>query len=211
MEAIKNFFIKHKNRFVKNYQKMGKKRKGYLLLFLILTGVLLWAFVSAGVITHNFNRSMLKSAVNKQEIDVSGVILTETKDGERYWELYGEAGSYNNENNIAILDNVIGNFYKGKEVVMSFQATKGTYNEKRQQIILYDNTFIVTKDGVSLSTDRLVWSGSDKDIVVKGNVEIRSKNELLAKGNEGIISPDCSRFKIMGNTETKIYDSKEKK
>ena len=188
-----------------------KKRRLYFLIFLILFFVLLWAFITAGIITHNFNRNVLKGAEDKQEIDVSGVILTESKNGLKYWEMYAETGSYTNKDNIAMLNNIIGNFYKDKEVAMSFEASKGTYNEKKKQIILYDNTFIALKDGISLSTDRLIWSGSDKDILIKGNIRINKGNELISSGDEGIISPDYTHFKITGHTKTQLFNLKEKK
>lgn len=194
-------------------QKISKKRKRrlYFLVFLVLFFVLLWAFITAGIITHNFNRNVLQGAEDKQEIDVSGVILTESKNGLKYWEMYAETGSYSNKENIAMLNNIIGNFYKDKEVAMSFEASRGTYNEKKKQIILYDNTFIALKDGISLSTDRLIWSGSDKDILIKGNIKINKGNELISSGDEGVISPDYTHFKITGNTKTQLLDLKEKK
>ena len=188
-----------------------KKRKIYFIVFLSLSAVMLWAFITAGIITHNFNRNVLKGAEDRQEIDISGIILTETKNGLKYWEMYAETGSYTNKDNIAMLNNIIGNFYKGKDVAMSFEATKGTYNEKKKQIILYDNTYIALKDGISLSTDRLIWSGSDQDILVKGNIRINKGNELISSGDEGIISPDYTHFKIVGHTKTQVFDLKEKK
>ena len=183
-----------------------KKRKMYFIIFLSLSGLLLWAFVTAGIITHNFNRNVIKGAEDRQEIDISGIILTETKNGLKYWEMYAETGSYTNKDNIAMLNNIIGNFYKGKEVAMSFEATKGTYNEKKKQIVLYDNTYIALKDGISLSTDRLIWSGSDQDILVKGNIKINKGNELISSGDEGVISPDYTHFKITGHTKTQLFE-----
>ena len=202
-------------RDIKDYKdrkiSRARKRKLYYLLFFTLFAVLLWAFITAEIITHNFNRNLLKGSEDRQEIDVSGIILTETKNGLKFWELYAETGAYNNNDNIAMLENIVGNFYKDKDVAMSFEATKGTYNEKRKQIILYDNTFIALKDGISLSTDRLIWSGSDQDILIKGNIKINKGNELIARGDEGVISSDYTHFIIIGKTQTQLYELKEKK
>jgi len=179
-------------------------------LFIAVVGVLAWAFISAGVITRNFNRSQLVGTENRQELDVSSVILTETKGDKKYWEIYGEKGLYNSDNKVALLENVTGNFYSGSDVSMSFESTKGTYNEVRKQIILYENTHIVIKDGTSLYADRLTWSGSDKDVIAAGHVKINRNNELIATAEKAIISPDYSKFKIVGKTVTKLYDLKEK-
>ena len=195
-----------------NYWKnLSKKRKAYILAFLALVGILAWAFISAGIITHNFNRSQLSTQENKQEALISGLILTETKDKAKYWEIYGETGSYSSNNEVAILNNVIGNFYdSNNEVSMSFESTHGTYNSKKNEIILYDDTYIVIKDGTSLKADRLTWSGSDKPIIAKGNIEIMRNNGLHATAEEVEISPDYEKFKIKGHAVSKLYDTKEK-
>lgn len=194
-----------------NFKNLGRKRITYLSLFAALACVLIWAFVSAGVITRNFNREQLVGTENRQELDISSIILTETKEGKKYWEIYAEKGSYASDNRVALLENITGNFYSNNEVSMSFESSKGTYNEEKKQIILYDNTHIVIKDGTSIYTDRLIWSGSDKEIVAKGHIKINRNNELISTAEKAVISPDYSRFKIIGKTVTKIYDLKEKK
>lgn len=194
-----------------NFKKLGRKRTIYAIGFLVVAGVLLWAFITAGIITRNFNREQLIGTENRQELDVSGIIITETKEDKKYWEVYGERGYYNSDNRVAILENVTGNFYSKNEVSMSFESSKATYNEVKKQIILYNDTHIVIKDGTSLYCDRLTWSGSDKDIVAKGNIKINRNNELIATADKAVINPDYSRFQIAGKTVTKLYKLKEKK
>ena len=179
--------------------------------FLGIAGVLAWAFITAGVITRNFNREQLIGTENRQELDVSSVILTETKGDKKYWEIYGETGNYNSDNRIALLENVTGNFYSNNEVSMSFESSMGTYNEAKKQIILYKDTHIVIKDGTSLYCDRLTWSGSDKDVIAQGNIKINRNNELVATAEKAVIDPEYSRFRIVGKTVTKLYNLKEKK
>lgn len=190
---------------------MSKKKKIYTGAFLALAAVLIWAFVSAEIITRNFNRQQLVGTENRQELDVSGIIITETKSGTKYWEIYGETGNYNSDSKIALLDNVTGNFYSNNAVSMSFESSKATYNEEKKQIILFNNIHIVIKDGTQLYCDRLTWSGSDKDVIAKGNIKINRNNELIAIAQEAIINPDYSRFQIKGKTVTKLYNLKEKK
>ena len=156
-------------------------------------------------------RTQLLGTENKQELGVSSVILVETKEDEKFWEIYAKSGSYDSDNKVAMLNSVIGNFYQDNEVSMSFESSKGSYNEQKQEIILYENTHIVIKDGTSLFCDTLIWSGSDKDIIVRGNVKIVRDNELFSEAEEGVIASDYSKFKIKGNSVTKLYESKEKK
>ena len=194
-----------------NFQKLGKKRTIYLILGLVVVGVLAWAFIGAGIITRNFNREQLIGTENRQELDISSIILTETKEDKKYWEIYAEKGYYSSDNKVALLENVTGNFYKDNEVSMSFESSKGTYNEVKGQIILYNNTHIVIKDGTSLYADRLIWSGSDKDVIAEGNIKIKRNRQLVSTADKAIISSDYSSFKIIGKTVTKLYDLKEKK
>lgn len=194
-----------------NFNNLDRKKKIYVLVFVAIVGVLAWAFISAGIITRNFNREQLVGTENRQELDISSIILTETKGDKKYWEIYGESGYYNSDNKVAILENVTGNFYSNNEVSMSFESSKGTYNEQKRQIILYNNTHIVIKDGTSLYCDRLVWSGSDKDIEALGNIRIVRNRELVSYAQKAIIDPDYSDFKIVGKTVTKLYNLKEKK
>lgn len=172
----------------------------------------MWAFISAGIITHNFNRSQLSGEKDRQEALINGIILTETKNEHKYWEIYGETGAYDSDNGVALLDNCIGNFYDSEnQVSMSFESTKGTYNEAKKQIILYQDTHIVIKDGTSLEADRVTWSGSDSPVYASGNVRITRNKEFLATADAVEISPDYDKFKISGKAVSKMYDSKEKK
>ena len=196
--------------FKSRLQNLTRKQKAYAGAFAAIVGLLAWAFISAGVITHNFNRSQLQTDQDRQEALINGIILTETKDEKKYWEIYGETGNYDSKNGVAMLNNVVGNFYDdNNEVSMSFESSKGTYNEKKEQIILYDDTFIVLKDLTTLRANRLVWSGKDIPIIAEGNVRITRKSYLLSTAKKVEISPDYEKFKIIGNTVSKVYSDKE--
>lgn len=191
-------------------RNLSRKQKAYIGAFIAIVGLLGWAFISAGIITHNFNRSQLQTDQDRQEALINGIILTETKDEKKYWEIYGETGNYDSKNGVAMLNNVVGNFYDdNNEVSMSFESSKGTYNEKKEQIILYDDTFIVLKDLTTLRANKLVWSGKDIPIVAQGNVRITRKSDLLSTAKKVEISPDYEKFKIIGNTVSKVYSDKE--
>ena len=185
---------------------LNKKKLALFLSVFLIVGIMSWAFISAGLITCNFNRSQIEGAQDEQKVDAVGIIITETKDGKKYFEIYGETGNYTNELNVATLHNVVGNFYKDGEVAMSFQSSKGTYDEKAGVITLYENTFIVLKDETSLSADKLTWSGSDENTIAEGNVKIKKSKEMIALANKCIISSGYDKFKIIGKTQTKIFE-----
>ena len=195
-----------------NWKNFSKKKKTYLILGTGFVAVLLWAFVAAGVITHNFNRAQLAGDGNKQEAEIEGIILTETKDDHKYWEIYGDTGSYSSDNKVALLSNCIGNFYGNDgEVSMSFESSNGTYNSEENEIILYKDTKVVVKDGTTLYADKLIWAGSDVPIVATGNIKIIRDKQFLATADKVTINPEYDNFKIEGHAVSKIYETKENK
>lgn len=196
-------------RLFKTFRNLDKKKRIYLIVLFLILFVMFWAFMTAGVITANFNRSQVNDADGGQKVDAFGIIITETKESKKYFEIYGESGNYSNDHSVATLNNVVGNFYKNGEVAMSFQSSKGAYDEKAGTITLYDNTYIVLKDDTSLAADKLTWSGSDKETIAEGNVKIKKSNEMYALADKCVIGVGYDKFKIIGKTQTKIY-GKEK-
>ena len=94
---------------------------------------------------------------------------------------------------------------------MSFQSSKGQYDENNNQIILFENTYIVLKDNTSLLTDKLTWSGSDEDTIAEGNVKIKRGNEFYATADKCIIFAGYDKFKIVGKSQSKIFENEENK
>ena len=192
-----------------DWKNLPKKKRLYVIVTAVIVGILAWAFITASVITHDFNRQQVEALGDKQEATVNGVILTETKDEQKYWEIYGEKGKWDSVNGVAQLENVIGNFYKDNEVSMSFESSKGTYNSKNGDIILHEDTFIVLKDGVSLKADNLHWEDSKLPIVATGNIVIQKDNQLISTADKIIINPDYESFRIEGNTVSKVYEEEK--
>lgn len=188
---------------------LSKKNRLYLIAVLAVTGVLAWAFITAGMITRDFNRQQRAAAGESQEAEVSGIILTETKNEQKYWEIYGDTGNWNSNKSIAQLNGVIGNFYRDNEVSMSFKSSKGTYNAERGDITLYEHTIIALKDGITLKADKLHWLDNDSPIIAEGHIEIQKDNSLHSLAEKIEISPDYNTFKISGNTVSNVYEDKK--
>ena len=195
--------------FSMNWKNIQKKKRTYIAVILVLVGILAWAFITAGVITHDFNRKQVQAQGDEQEAVVQGIILTETKEEQKYWEIYGDTGKWDSANGVAQLNGVIGNFYKDNEVSMSFESSKGTYNSKEGDITLYSDTCIALKDGITLKADKLHWLNSHSPIVAEGHIKIQKGRELLSTADKIIINPDYSSFKIVGHTVSKVYEDKK--
>lgn len=105
------------------------------------------------------------------------------------------------------MTNIVGNFYKDKEVVASFESSRGTYNQQKKQIVLYEKTLIAYKDGSNVSANRMVWSGKDSDIVAEGNVRLELPSKVVVYAQKGTLSSDFKDLKVFGRTKTEIYDN----
>ena len=192
-----------------DFKKLSKKKRVYLLFGIAVAGVLLWAFATAKLITHDFNRQMVAGKQNNQNAIVKGVILTETKNEQKYWEIYGDTGHWEGTQGIAQLNGVLANFYKDNDVTMSLKSSKGTYNSETKVITLYDDTVIAIEGGITLNADKLTYTGSDAPIVAEGHIKVRKDNSLISTADKIIISPDYTNFKIIGHTTSKIYEDKK--
>lgn len=192
-----------------DWKKLSKKKRLYFIIAGSMAMVLLWAFVTAKVITHDFNRQHVAANKDEQQAIVNGIILTETKNDTKYWEIYGENGKWNSISGVAQLNNVLANFYKDNEVSMSLQSSKGTYDSKTKAVTLYKDTFIVLKDGITLNADKLTWINSSSPVIAEGHIKIQKANQLLSTADKIIISPNYDSFKIEGNTVSKVYEDKK--
>lgn len=208
MEKFKKFLAKIDRRY---FSRLQKKQKIYLGVFVVITCILFWAFLSAGVITHNFNRSVLKGDTDKQQLEVKGMILTESKEGQKSWEIFGETGEYSSDHKVAKLNNVIGNFYKDNKVNMSFQSSRGTYSEETHNIDLYENTYVVLENDIAVTADHITYFSDTKTITAKGHVHVDRQGTFIATADEAVVNSDFSTFLIKGHTVTRIYESGDKK
>ena len=184
---------------------MSKRKITYIVILSLVVLGCAWAFISAGVITKNFKKEAINNAGEKQKLNIENLIITETKEDKKYWELYAESGYYDSQNKVAILYNVIGNFYDDDEVVLSMESSKGTFSEETKKVVLYENSYFIYKDGTDVRADRFVWQGNDKDIVAQGNVIIRRNGELRTFSNEAVLTNQMTSVRIKGRSKTELY------
>lgn len=190
---------------------MKKRNKFYIALAVLVIIGLIWAFIAGRMITKNFRKDILSNAMDKQKIIVHGLIVTETKDNEKYWEIYAEEGHYNSKDKVVLLNNVFGNFYRDGEVIMSFKSDKGTLTETTKKVVLYENSLIVYKGGEYIMADRLTWQGKEADITAQGNIVMEKKDQIRLHGDSASLTPDWSDFKIKGRVKTELFGGEGKK
>ncbi len=189
---------------IKNFLN-DKKNILYIIAFSILVFACLWAFISASVITNSFRNKIINQTYQNREANIESLLVTETKDGRKLWELFAEQGMYTDTNNIVLLEGIIGNFYGDNIVKASFKADNGTYNTTKKEIILYDNVILIYKDGTNISAQRIKYSGKNTDIIAEGDVRIERPHEAVLIGHKAILDGNYKDFHIEGRTQTQFY------
>lgn len=185
---------------------MKKKNKLYIILGVIVLVACVWAFVSAGIITSSFRAKLAANKLGMQEVNIKNLLVTETKEGKKHWEMFADNGYYDSSSNKATLNGIVGNFYSDDKVVASFRSSKGTYDKETKKIMLYEDSVIVYKDGSNVSADRIVWEGKDSDIVAKHNVRMELPSKVVVYSDRATLSSDFTKLKVLGKSKTEIYD-----
>lgn len=187
-----------------------EKKKLYKILLISALSLCAFSFLWAWWVTRGVRGNSAESLAT-QKISVNNLVLTETKNKKKYWELYSKRAEYDSSSTEVILYNIIGNFYNEEgEVVLSFSSPKGIYVQETEKVTLIGETRIATKDNSFARADRFEWEGKNSNIRAIGNVYLNRNNDIIAKANEAVFKPDLTWFKILGKSETKVY-SKDKK
>ena len=118
-------------KFLKN-----KKNIAIISVFLAVVFLCVWAFISAGMMTKSFKTKIIEQTYKNKEANIESLLVTETKDGEKLFELYAEKGRYTDTDNIVLLLDLVGNFYDNNKVKASFKADQGTYNTTTKQFTI---------------------------------------------------------------------------
>ena len=182
------------------------KDKFYIILSAIIIIALGWAFISAAVITRNFKKNAATNNLANKKVYVEDLLLTETKDGKKYWEIYADKGYYEESDKIAFVTNAIGNFYDKDVVVASFKSPRATINSETGSIVMYDRSILMYKDFTSIIADEFTYDGKDKPIYAKGHVVIENPGQFIVNGSDAILSDEMTKFTIKGKVETKIFE-----
>lgn len=186
---------------------MSKKLTISLIIIAVITVLSIWAFNSSMNLTKNVNRFEQEEDLDgADKAKVEELIITETRNSQKFWEVYASSGQYDHEKNMAKLTEVKGNFYKNNKVVLSFDAPIAFYNDKNKEIKLSGGARALTDDNVFITAKEFNWAGNKDEITAKNNVRI-SRGQFLSTGNLSKFSTDFSRFEMSGNVKTNMFKS----
>ena len=183
-----------------------KKKNLYIWAFSAVMILCLSCFVWYWWVTRDI-RATDSEGLSSQKLEVKNLFLTETKEHKKYWEMYAKKGYYSSSEGTVTLIDIIGNFYDEKEeVMMSFRSDEGRYNEKTKEIHMIGNIYVVAREGSAIRADEFIWKGKDELIKAQGNVKINRNNDIITSSERAYFNTDLTKFKIEGNSVTKVYE-----
>ncbi|OGI03366.1 MAG: LPS export ABC transporter periplasmic protein LptC [Candidatus Melainabacteria bacterium GWF2_37_15] len=183
---------------------MTKKSIFSLLILVILGTLSIWAFLFSKSLMGNVHISEEES-VGDEQVAIKELVITETKNGQKFWEVYAETGHYDNGNNIAVLKNIAGNFYKDDGVVLSVQSPEATFNKDNKEIKLQGGAQAANNKGVYIRADEICWTGSKDEVTAKGNVKIIKEDGLMTVSDESSFDTDFTNLKLSGNVNSYVF------
>ncbi len=182
------------------------KKTFFSLLVLAVMGILsIWAFVMSKNMIGQIEISDSEK-LGDEQISIKELVITETKDGKKFWEVYADSGQYNNGNNIALLYNIVGNFYQEGNVVLSVVSPKAEYNNDTKEIKLFGGAEAANNKNVFLNAREIRWAGSKNEITAAGNVKIIKEDEgIMTISDKSIFDTDFKNIQLSGDASTYVY------
>lgn len=191
-----------------------KKRVKIAISFIIVVLIACIAgFINAWVMTGGLTLSDLTEGQKEkaEKLWVENILLTETKNGKKYWEIHGKSGQYVDKQDRVILNDVIGNFYDDKGgVILSFAGDKGEYETMTKRVILTQNAKLATKDETQMNANKITWEGNDNIIHAEGNVKTLRGDEAVIYCDKTVFSTNFDYFRVYGHTKTELYEKGDK-
>lgn len=184
---------------------MTKKTLISLIVIIIMILLSIWAFVFSktmmGDVELNHDENM-----GDEQITIKELVITETKEGKKFWEVYADYGKYNNGNDVAVLNNITGNFYKDDEVVMSVMSPKALFNNLTKEVTLFGGAQAANNKNVYIQANEILWAGAKNEVTARGNVKIfKQEDGIMTESDESTFDTDFTNMELSGDANTYVY------
>ncbi len=181
------------------------KKTIFSLILLAVFGILsIFAFIVSKNIMKDINMSA-HNPTSDEQITLKELIITETKEGQKFWEVYADSGYYNNGTDIAVLKNITGNFYKDGKIILSVASPIAVYNRKKKEITLKGGARAANDKGIYIKAEEICWTGANDEIKARGNVKIIRNNQVMTVSDESSFDTGFTNLEISGNANTYVF------
>ena len=190
---------------------MSKKTLISIIILSVLTILSIWVFfsdsggkVKLNTETNSQSKNSAKNA-NNEKVKVLDLIITETNEGKKFWEVIASSGNYDKDVDKVTLKNIKGNFYKDNIVVLSVEAPLAYYNSSKKEVILKDGARAANNKNVLITAKEIRWTGTKDLITATGNVRIIKDDKMLTTSDKSIFNSDFTNLKLSGNSNSYVY------
>ncbi len=186
---------------------MSKKNLISLIILAGLTALSGWVFFSSSpqkVEVKNVKPSEAKTT-DDEKVKATDLIITETKEGKKFWEVHAESGNYSKSVEKIVLKDINGNFYKDNTVVLSVEAPLAIYDSIKREVILKNGARAANNKNVLVTAKEICWAGSTGLITATGNVRIIQGDKMLTTSDKSVFNSDFSNLKLRGNSNSYVY------
>jgi len=186
---------------------MSKKTLISISILCALTILSVWVFFSDSGEKVKLNTEKPSAVKNTEEekVRVSDLIITETTEGKKFWEIIATNGDYDKNSDTITLKSVKGNFYKNDIVVLSVEAPLALYNSAKKEVILKNGARAANNKNVLITAKEICWAGKTDTITAKGNVKIVQGDKLKTLSDKSIFNSDFTNLKLSGNSSSYVY------
>ncbi len=191
--------------------KMSKKLILSIAMIIVLLVSSVWAFILSKRMTAGlkFDFDVLNlNEQNSEKVNIKNLLITETKEYQKYWEVFATAGNFDSLQSNAKLKEINGNFYKNNKVILSFKAPKAIYNRKSREVTLIGGVQAATDNNVYITADKMTWIGDKKEIEAEGNVFVNQNDTFITNSDNAIFDVAFTRFRVYGQAQTRVFNDK---
>ena len=186
---------------------MSKKTLISIIILCALTLLSVWVFFSnpAEKVKVNTEKTPTVKKTVEEQVKILDLIITETNEGKKFWEVVATSGSYDKTVGKINLKNVKGNFYKNDVVVLSIEAPFAVYDSVQKEVVLKNGARAANNKNVLITAKEICWAGKTDLITATGKVRIIQDDKMLTKSDKSVFNSDFTNLRLSGNSDSYVY------
>jgi LPS export ABC transporter protein LptC len=185
---------------------MSKRTLTSLIVLAVLTLLSIWVFFSDSTPkSDTSNQENASQATKDENVKIKDLIITETKEGKKFWEVVAATGTYDKNSSKITLTDINGNFYKDNVVVLSVQAPLAIYDSSNKEVTMKNGARAANSKGVYLTAKEIKWAGTTDLITSTGNVKITQNGKMRTTSDKSIFNTDFTYLKLNGRSDSYMY------
>jgi LPS export ABC transporter protein LptC len=137
------------------------------------------------------------------DLKLDRVHYTETREGEKEWELEATSAQYFKEESTILFDKVKATFFAKEGQTYTLVGEKGKFNPQTKEMELFDGIQLQSSDGYQMRTRSLKYQAGKRELSTADAVEIEGP-QLRVEGIGLIVDLDRQRLQVLRQVTTTL-------